>query len=77
PQFSGTYNNGEIYEGKNANNGTITGRFPANLIHDGSDEVEAVFPQTGGGKLTIGGTPRKTDGFIATGSPDRSEALMN
>ena len=22
----------------------ITGRFPANLIHDGSDEVEAVFP---------------------------------
>ena len=28
-----------------------TGRFPANLIHDGSDEVEAVFPQTksGGG----------------------------
>jgi len=29
-----------------------TGRFPANLIHDGSDEVEAVFPETksGGGK---------------------------
>jgi DNA modification methylase len=26
-----------------------TGRFPANLIHDGSDEVEAVFPQTGKG----------------------------
>ena len=23
-----------------------TGRFPANLIHDGSDEVEAVFPHT-------------------------------
>lgn len=23
------------------------GRFPANFIHDGSDEVEAVFPQTG------------------------------
>lgn len=31
-----------------------TGRFPANLIHDGSDEVEAVFPQTknGGGNST-------------------------
>lgn len=31
----------------------LTGRFPANLIHDGSDEVEAVFPNTGkstGGK---------------------------
>lgn len=25
-----------------------TGRFPANLIHDGSDEVEAVFPQSKG-----------------------------
>lgn len=25
---------------------TYIGRFPANLIHDGSDEVEAVFPQT-------------------------------
>ena len=24
------------------------GRFPANLIHDGSDEVEAVFPQSNG-----------------------------
>ena len=33
----------------------LKGRFPANLIHDGSDEVEAVFPQTtsgGGVKLT-------------------------
>ena len=31
-----------------------SGRFPANLIHDGSDEVEAVFPQTknGGGNST-------------------------
>jgi site-specific DNA-methyltransferase (adenine-specific) len=25
------------------------GRFPANLIHDGSEEVVAMFPQTGGG----------------------------
>jgi len=29
------------------------------------------------GKVTIGGTPRKTTGHIATGSPDRSKALMN
>ena len=33
---------------------TPLGRFPANLIHDGSDEVEAVFPQTGKGN---GGKP--------------------
>jgi site-specific DNA-methyltransferase (adenine-specific) len=33
---------------------THTGRFPANLIHDGSDEVTAGFPQckTGGGGIT-------------------------
>lgn len=30
------------------------GRFPANLIHDGSDEVEAVFPMTKSGRLGIG-----------------------
>lgn len=29
-------------------------RFPANLIHDGSDEVEAVFPQTKSGQLKKG-----------------------
>ena len=26
---------------------TVNGRFPANLIHDGSDEVVACFPETG------------------------------
>jgi site-specific DNA-methyltransferase (adenine-specific) len=34
------------------------GRWPANLIHDGSDEVLAGFPQTGGGN----GKPRIRDG---------------
>lgn len=29
--------------------GSIEGRFPANLIHDGSEEIESVFPQTGSG----------------------------
>ena len=30
------------------------GRFPANLIHDGSDEVEDVFPMTKSGNLAPG-----------------------
>ena len=30
---------------------TQTGRFPANLIHDGSEEVLAVFPETKSGKM--------------------------
>lgn len=37
-----TSSNGEAYK-------VPTGRFPANLIHDGSDEVVGLFPQTGKG----------------------------
>lgn len=40
-----------------------TGRFPANLIHDGSDEVVGLFPQTG--KSKAGGSSGTT---FATGS---------
>ncbi len=64
----------------------ITGRFPANLIHDGSDEVVRLFPQTksgGGNKNSInnqedsflgtgfGGTGTKTDWKIDSGSASR------
>lgn len=52
------------------------GRFPANLIHDNSEEVRGCFPETGSSKYQVGGTPRKTDGFVCT-SPDRSSAVMN
>ena len=74
---------GNIYGFKNGvgRNGEMSdnsrGRFPANFIHDGSDEVLAGFPETGGGKYQIGGTPRKTEGFVCTGSPDRSNAVMS
>ncbi len=30
------------------------GRFPANLIHDGSEEVVGLFPETASGKMTAG-----------------------
>jgi DNA modification methylase len=30
-------------------NGTVSGRWPANLIHDGSDEVVGLFPESDGG----------------------------
>jgi site-specific DNA-methyltransferase (adenine-specific) len=33
-------------------NYTSPGRWPANLIHDGSDEVVGLFPQTASGDLT-------------------------
>ncbi len=63
---------------------TPTGRFPANLIHDGSDEVEAVFPQTKSTPRTAtkGGTGgvgvntsfqrgSETGGFSDSGSASR------
>jgi len=37
------------------------GRFPANLVHDGSDEVLEVFPNTKSGKMGANNT-RHTDG---------------
>lgn len=36
------------------------GRFPANLIHDGSDEVVGLFPESKGGSSVSGKEPSKT-----------------
>lgn len=61
PQFSGKYNNGEIYEGKNAESGFSTGRWPANVIFD-EQAAQMLDEQSGnlagaGNKL---GSPRKS-----------------
>lgn len=47
---------GVSYEGQ-----TADGRWPANVIHDGSDEVVAVFPHTVSGGGPAVGTPRDTN----------------
>ena len=39
-------------------NGSDAGRWPANLIHDGSDEVVALFPETSSGKAAASGHKR-------------------
>jgi site-specific DNA-methyltransferase (adenine-specific) len=41
------------------------GRFPANLIHDGSDEVVGMFPETKTGKPTLGSQPTTGEVFGA------------
>jgi len=51
PQPSFNSPTGRIYgmkagEGRNGEMSQATGRWPANLIHDGSDEVVGLFPQT-------------------------------
>jgi hypothetical protein len=42
-----------------------SGRFPANLIHDGSDEVVGLFPETTTGKPTVGSQPTTGEVFGA------------
>ncbi|HDS1220304.1 TPA: site-specific DNA-methyltransferase [Stenotrophomonas maltophilia] len=44
-------------------NGSENGRWPANLIHDGSEEVVAAFPQASGAAAAVRGTEpsAKTD----------------
>lgn len=46
-QFSKTaYANGNGYAGRNTESGVSIGRYPSNLIHDGSDEVVSLFPDS-------------------------------
>lgn len=56
-------NGGNVFGGgkSETNYHTVTGRFPANVIHDGSDEVTGLFPMTG---ISRGG---KTGGGFAFG----------
>jgi len=50
---------GKRYEGSRNAGTTTQGRFPANLIHDGSDEVIGCFPETGASS----GRPRNNGEF--------------
>jgi len=54
------------------------GRFPANLIHDGSEEVEALFPQNAGASAPVKGTENSVacEGNI-TGKRNRVEGTFH
>ncbi|RLC81726.1 MAG: site-specific DNA-methyltransferase [Chloroflexi bacterium] len=45
------YNSDPKYEIKNQDYDNTGGRFPANILHDGSEEVVELFPNSGSGKL--------------------------
>jgi site-specific DNA-methyltransferase (adenine-specific) len=47
--------------------GSALGRWPANLIHDGSDDVTGMFPDTKSGKAAAGGHKRTAEN-MAKGS---------
>jgi len=51
---------------------TTQGRFPANLIHDGSDEVVSGFPDTKSGSSGKGSST-KVGGMFGSGNPVTSE----
>jgi site-specific DNA-methyltransferase (adenine-specific) len=67
------YGGNSLLESKTHNDKTIKhnyGRFPANLIHDGSDEVVGLFPNTKSGKAVIGtgkGFAKNPSGIASTG----------
>ena len=51
-----------------------TGRFPANLIHDGSDEVLECFPMTTSGRLGVG---HKSGNTFGVGNNDKKPELID
>lgn len=58
-------------DGKNGSNrtgaiDTSTGRFPANVIHDGSDEVVRLFPESAGALADVPLNSRKTKDVYGT-----------
>lgn len=59
----GSYGNGGYVRSENSRtNGSDSGRWPANLAHDGSDEVLAGFPTTSSGKMKAGTQRAAQDG---------------
>jgi len=53
------------------------GRFPANLIHDGSDEVVSGFPESGGGKFSKSGNRTGGNCEYSVGINGRKDAPDN
>lgn len=53
------------------------GRFPANIIHDGSEEVLECFPETGGGKFSKGCIRTSKESIYELGFKKKEEQLAN
>lgn len=64
------------YAGEEVSSSTL-GRFPANLIHDGSEEVTELFPHTKSGKLTPDMNVKASTGWAGGSSADRVKNTFN
>jgi len=49
-------------------NGSDQGRWPANLVHDGSEGVTAIFPAQAGAAAKAGNMPAATQAFDKMGA---------
>jgi site-specific DNA-methyltransferase (adenine-specific) len=67
PKFSGKFNNGQVGQYRNRSGIAPNGRFPAHLIHDGSDEVVRLFPVTSSGFMRGGEKASKGAGMFGGG----------
>lgn len=54
-----------------------SGRFPANLIHDGSEEVTELFPHTKSGRLTPDMNVKESTGWAGGSRADRVKNTFN
>jgi site-specific DNA-methyltransferase (adenine-specific) len=61
--FTGNSSKDAIFPMPNIRTTEPSGRFPANLIHDGSDEVVELFPQTGGGSYSAPKARKRNNGL--------------
>lgn len=59
----GGFGNGMDYSRIDSMAGSACGRWPANLIHDGSDEVVGLFPETESGAMKAGTQRSNTSGW--------------
>lgn len=67
---------GQGLGGSRSDGTTTLGRWPANLIHDGSDEVVGLFPQAGGGDARGNPGGRRSGGFGDVGA-DKGDGRPN
>lgn len=69
----------EIYgqfEGPETKGGEALGRWPANIVHDGSDEVVACFPETQSGSLDPSMNVQPSSGWSGGSSADRVKSTF-
>jgi DNA modification methylase len=59
--------NDDAWQAREVETGSACGRWPANLIHDGSDEVVGLFPQTTSGSWREGMTQHSRTFNVAKG----------